>query len=66
MIDKACSRPVRYRVLRNQTDRSARRQEQSRDVAAEPPPLAAVVIAADADDTGTSSFAHVTGSSKEP
>lgn len=77
LIDNPYSRRVRYLVLRNQSDGSGRWQQESRDVAADwrrafgdeapdPPPLAAVIIAADADNTGATSIAHVTGLSLEP
>lgn len=77
VIDNPYSRRVRYIVLRNQADGAGRWLEESRDVAADwrrafgdealdPPPLAAVIIAADADNTGASSLAHVTGLTFEP
>ena len=76
-IDNPYSRRVRYIVLRTQADGNGRWLEESRDVAAdwrrafgdeapEPPPLAAVIVAADADNTGAQSVAHVTGLMIEP
>jgi hypothetical protein len=77
VIDNPYSRRVRYLVLRNQADGTGRWQQESRDVAAdwrrvfgdeapEPPPLAAIIVAADADNTGAQSLAHVTGWILEP
>lgn len=77
VVDNPYSRRVRYIVLRTQADGSGRWLEESRDVAAdwrrafgdeapEPPPLAAVIVAADADNTGATSIAHVTGLMLEP
>ena len=77
VIDNPYSRRVRYIVLRTQADGSGRWLEESRDVAAdwrrafgdeapEPPPLAAVIVAADADNTGAQSAAHLAGLRLEP
>ena len=77
LIDNAYSRRVRYLVLRNTEDGTGRWHQESRDVAADfrrafgdespdLPPLAAVIVAADADNTGAHSIAHVTGLSFDP
>lgn len=77
LIDNAYSRRVRYLVLRNQGDGTGRWHQESVDVAAdfrrafgdespELPPLVAVIVAADADNTRARSTAHVTGLSIEP
>jgi Protein of unknown function (DUF3047) len=66
------SRRVRVIVLRNQSDATGRWFDEDRDVAAdwrrtfgdesdEVPPLAAAIVAADADNTGAASVAHVAG-----
>lgn len=66
------SRRVRVIVLRNQGDAAGRWFDEDRDVAAdwrrafgdesaEVPPLAAVIVAADADNTAATSVAHVAG-----
>ncbi|MBI5719858.1 MAG: DUF3047 domain-containing protein [Burkholderiales bacterium] len=66
------SRRVRVIVLRNQADAAGRWFDEDRDVAADwrrtfgdesvqVPPLAAVIVAADADNTGAKSVAHVAG-----
>lgn len=66
------SRRVRVIVLRNQEDAAGRWFDEDRDVAAdwrrtfgdesaEVPPLAAAIVAADADNTGATSVAHVAG-----
>lgn len=66
------SRRVRYIVLRGAAEADGRWLAEQRDVAAdwratfgdeapEPPPLAAVVVAADADNTGGRSAAQLTG-----
>ena len=72
MIANPYSRRLRVIVLRNQGDVPGRWFEEDRDVAAdwrrafgeesaEMPPLAAVAVAADADNTGARSVAHVAG-----
>ena len=77
LIDNAYSRRVRYLVLRNQGDGTGRWHQESVDVAADfrrafgdespaLPPLVAVIVAADADNTRAHSVAHVTGLSFEP
>jgi len=71
-IDNPYSRRVRVIVLRNRGDGNGRWFEEDRDVAADwrrafgdesaqVPPLAAVIVAADADNTGGASVAHVAG-----
>jgi hypothetical protein len=70
LLDNAYSRRVRYVVLRNGSDAPGRWQVESRDVAADflrafgdetrsVPPLVAVIVAGDADNTGARSLAHV-------
>ncbi len=70
LLDNPYSRRVRYIVLRTQAEALDTWFEESRDVAADfkrafgdeaaaPPPLAAVVVAGDADNTGEHSIAHV-------
>ncbi|KPF48415.1 hypothetical protein IP87_14955 [beta proteobacterium AAP121] len=71
VIDNAFSRRVRYLVLRNAAEAGERWFEESRDIAADflrafgdenttVPPLVAVLVGADADNTGGRSVAHVT------
>ncbi len=71
VVDNAYSRRVRYLVLRNAGDASGTWVEESRDIAADfarafgdeattPPPLMAVGVGADADNTGGRSVAHLT------
>jgi hypothetical protein len=70
-LDNAYSRRVRTIVLRNRSDAPGPWQAESRDVAADflrafgdesptVPPLTAVIVAGDADNTGGRSLAHVT------
>ena len=70
LIDNAFSRRVRYIVLRNQQDALGAWVEESRDIAAdfqrafgdesaELPPLGAVIVGGDADNTDGQSVAHV-------
>lgn len=70
VVDNAYSRRVRYVVLRNAVDRAGVWLDESRDIAADfalafgdeaaaPPPLLAVGVGADADNTGGHSVAHV-------
>ena len=77
VIDNPYSRRVRYLVLRGAADGSGRWQDERRDVAADfrrafgdestaLPPLAAVVVAGDADNTGGRSRAYVRGLSFTP
>jgi hypothetical protein len=77
LIDNAYSRRVRYLVLRNQGDGSGRWHQESVDVAADfrrafgdesstLPPLVAVIVAADADNTRAQSVAHLRALSFEP
>lgn len=77
VIDNAYSRRVRYLVLRNQDDGTGRWHQESVDVAADfrrafgdespdLPPLLALVVAADADNTRAQSVAHLAGLSFEP
>jgi hypothetical protein len=72
LIDNAYSRRVRYLVLRNRQDALGTWVEESRDIAADfrrafgeesadLPPLGAVIVGGDADNTGSSSVAHVIG-----
>lgn len=72
LLDNPYSRRVRYLVLRHRGDGTGRWADESRDVAADfarafgdesaaLPPLAAVLVAADADNTRTRSVAHVSG-----
>ena len=73
-IDNAFSRRVRYVVLRTAADASGTWLEERRDIAADfrrafgdewpaknagLPPLTAVLVGADADNTGGSSVAHI-------
>lgn len=71
VIDNAFSRRVRYVVLRNSADVGERWFDESRDIAADfqrafgdeiatLPPLVAVLVGADADNTGGRSVAHIT------
>ena len=77
VIDNPYSRRLRYLVLRGQADGVGRWFNERRDVAAdfrrafgdesaELPPLAAVIVAGDADNTGRQSRAYVAGLSFEP
>jgi hypothetical protein len=70
LFDNPYSRRVRAIVLRNRDDGTGRWFDEDRDVAADwrrafgdesaqVPPLAAVIVAADADNTGGASVAHV-------
>ena len=70
LIDNVFSRRVRYLVLRNQQDALGAWVDESRDIAAdfhrafgdespELPPLGAVIVGGDADNTGAHSVAHV-------
>lgn len=70
LIDNPYTRRVRSIVLRGAADASGQWLVESRDVAADfrrafgdesaaPPPLTAVIVAADADNTGATSVAHV-------
>ena len=70
-IDNAFSRRVRYVVLRTVADASGVWFEESRDIAADfrrafgdeaqqLPPLTAVLVGADADNTGATSVAYIT------
>lgn len=72
LVDNPYSRRVRYLVLRGQADGDGRWYREQRDVAADfqrafgdespdLPPLAAVVVAGDADNTGGQSRAFVSG-----
>lgn len=72
VIDNAYSRRVRYLVLRGQADETGRWFEENRDIAADflrafgdehrsLPPLLAVGVGADADNTGGRSVAHLAG-----
>lgn len=72
VLDNPYSRRVRVIVLRNRGDGTGRWFDEDRDVAADwqrtfgdesaqMPPLAAVIVAADADNTGGASVAHVAG-----
>lgn len=80
LIDNAYSRRVRYIVLRNETDAGGRWFDEKRDVAAdlrrafgdeigagaELPPLSAVIVSGDADNTGAHSLAHISALRFEP
>jgi Protein of unknown function (DUF3047) len=77
LVDNPYSRRVRYLVLRGTADGSGRWRDERRDVAAdfrrafgdesaELPPLAAVIVAGDADNTGGHSRAFVSGLSFGP
>jgi Protein of unknown function (DUF3047) len=74
VVDNAFSRRVRYLVLRTAADASATWYEETRDIAADfrrafgdewpataagLPPLSAVLVGADADNTGGNSVAHI-------
>ena len=70
LLPNAYTRRVRYIVLRNAQDALATWHEERRDVAADfhrafgdesigLPPLSAVIVAGDADNTGAASLAHV-------
>lgn len=70
LIDNAYSRRVRYIVLRNGNDAPGAWHAENRDVATDflrafgdetttVPPLTAVIVAGDADNTGARSLAHV-------
>ncbi len=70
VVDNAYSRRVRYIVLRTQEEALDTWFEESRDVAADfrrafgdeaaaPPPLMALIVAGDADNTGAHSVSHV-------
>ena len=70
LLDNVYSRRVRTIVLRNGSDAPGHWQRESRDVAADflrafgdesatVPPLTAVIVAGDADNTGARSVAHV-------
>jgi hypothetical protein len=77
LVDNAYSRRVRYIVLRNGSDAPGTWHTESRDVAADflrafgdesttVPPLTAVIVAGDADNTGARSLAHVADLSFAP
>ena len=77
LIDNAFTRRVRYIVLRNSSDALATWVDESRDVAADfrrafgdeseqLPPLTAVIVAGDADNTLARSVAHVSALRFEP
>lgn len=80
LLPNAYSRRVRYIVLRNREDALATWFEESRDVAAdfrrafgdeidagsELPPLTALIVAGDGDNTGGASVAHVSALRLEP
>ena len=70
VVDNAFSRLVRYVVLRNAADAGGSWLDESRDIGADflrafgdeattPPPLIAVGVGADADNTGGRSIAHL-------
>ncbi len=76
-IDNPYSRRVRYLVLRGQDDGTGRWFDERRDVAtdwrrtfgdegSELPPVAAVIVAGDADDTGGRLRALIAGLTFEP
>ena len=77
LLPNAYSRRVRYIVLRNREDALATWFEESRDVAADfrrafgdeaanVPPLTALIVAGDGDNTGGASVAHVSALRLEP
>jgi Protein of unknown function (DUF3047) len=80
VLPNAYTRRVRYLVLRNAHSATATWLDEKRDVAADfrrafgdevvaaetLPPLTAVIVAGDADNTGGSSVAHVSGLRAEP
>ena len=77
LLPNAYSRRVRYIVLRNREDALATWFEESRDVAADfrrafgdeaadVPPLTALIVAGDGDNTGGASVAHVSALRMEP
>lgn len=77
VIANPYTRRVRYLVLRGQGDAAGRWFEETRDVAADfraafgdesqaVPPVTAVLISGDADNTGAHSLAHVAGLIFEP
>jgi hypothetical protein len=77
MIVNAFSARVRYIVLRNAQDATGTWFEEDRDIAAdfrrtfgdespELPPLSAVIVGGDADNTGNHSVAHVAALRTEP
>ena len=77
LMPNAFSRRVRFIVLRNGSDALATWFEENRDVAAdfrrafgdesaEPPPLSAIIVAGDGDNTGGASLAFVSGLRLEP
>ena len=77
LLPNVYSRRVRFIVLRNREDALATWLEESRDVAAdfrrafgdesaEPPPVSALIVAGDGDNTGAASLAHVRGLRVEP
>ena len=77
LLDNAFTRRVRYIVLRNRADVPGAWREESRDVAADflrafgnesatVPPVTAVIVAGDADNTGVRSVAFVSGLEFEP
>jgi hypothetical protein len=76
-IDNPYTRRLRYVVLRNVSDASGVWFDESRDIAADfkqsfsdespqPPPLVAVGVGADSDNTGAHTVAHVTALRLEP
>lgn len=77
LLDNPFTRRVRYIVLRNASDATATWFDESRDIAADfrrafgdespaLPPLLAVIIGGDADNTGGHSVAHLSGLRFEP
>jgi len=77
LLPNAYSRRVRYIVLRNRDDALATWFEESRDVAADfrrafgdeaadVPPLTALIVAGDGDNTGGASVAHVSALRLQP
>ncbi len=77
LLPNAYSRRVRYIVLRNREDALSMWFEEGRDVAAdfrrafgdetsELPPVTALIVAGDGDNTGGTSVAHVSGLRTDP
>jgi hypothetical protein len=77
VVDNAYSRRVRYIVLRSAADAADTWMDERRDVAADfalafgdeapqPPPVTALIVAGDADNTGGRSVAFVADLRLEP
>jgi hypothetical protein len=77
LLPNAFTRRLRYIVLRNEQDATSTWLEERRDVAADfrrafgdeattVPPVIAVIVAGDADNTGASTLAHLSGLRWQP